>query len=56
MTRSREKANKMNQYTFFKGKADITIEAANYAEALAALIFEVGSESDAAEWIYRGDE
>jgi hypothetical protein len=46
----------MKKYTFIKGDAKITVEAASYKEALAALIFQVGSEMEAALYTYQGDE
>jgi hypothetical protein len=42
----------MRIFTFTHGSATFTAKAANYAEALAALIFEVGSEAEAAKWIF----
>lgn len=46
----------MKQYTFVNGSEKITVEAASYQEALAALIFKVGSEEEAAEYIFQGEE
>lgn len=42
-------------YTFTRGEQIITIEAANYDEALDALISQVGGEEEAAEFTYRGE-
>lgn len=48
----------MNTYTFEKafsqGWVKITVEAASYQDALAALIFKVGSEADAAKYTFVG--
>ena len=46
----------MKTYTFEKafsqGRVKIAIEASSYSEALDALIFQVGSESDAAKYTF----
>ena len=45
----------MNTYTFTNAGSFFTTEAANYDEALSALIWHCGSEEAAALWIYRGE-
>ena len=42
----------MNTFTFTNGNASFTFEAATYAEALAALVFEVGSEASASAFTF----
>jgi hypothetical protein len=44
--------NKMKTYTFALASTPFSTEAANYAEALAALVFEVGSEVEAAKYAF----
>ena len=48
----------MNTYTFEKafsqGWVKIEIEASSYKEALAGLIFQIGSEVDAAKYTFVG--
>ena len=50
----------MKTYTFEKafsqGWVKISVQAVNYSEALAALIFQVGSEADAAKYTFIGAE
>jgi hypothetical protein len=45
----------MKTYTFTNASLSFTAEAANYDEALSALIWHCGSEEAAALWIYRGE-
>lgn len=40
----------MKTYTFTLESKTFTTEAASYSEALAALIFDLGSEVEAAKW------
>ena len=42
----------MKTYTFALASTPFSTEAANYAEALAALVFEVGSEVEAAKYAF----
>ena len=44
----------METYKFGSGSQIIEIDAANYNEALAALIFQVGSEAETAKFIFIG--
>ena len=48
------KTKNIKNYKFRKGEIEIEIEAANYTEALTGLVCKVGSESDAAEFIFVG--
>ena len=42
----------MKTYTFNLGALEFKVDAANYGEALAALIFHTGNEQIAAQWIF----
>lgn len=46
----------MKKHTFSRDKQKIVLEAQNYQEAMAALIFKVGSETEAVLWLYEGND
>ena len=46
----------MKKYTFKSDESEITVDASSYQEALAALIFEVGSEAEAARFTFIGEQ
>jgi hypothetical protein len=47
-----EKLEKMKTYTFNLGALEFKVASANYGEALAALIFHLGNEQIAAQWVF----
>lgn len=44
----------MKLWTFESGPLALQFEAATYDEALAALVFALGSEDEASRWIFGG--
>lgn len=49
-----ERKDEMKTYEFRNGEKTVKIEASSYDDALADLIFKVGSEAEAAEWTFVG--